>query len=206
MIKMKNKFFYLYITTALTMIIPTNGRFAYGLTLVFELFFLVLFTNLLQSLIKKIKFTEFIKPFTFFFVFVLTVLYEQLIGLFSPFIALTLGFNFYLTALATIPTIFFTSDYIIDLSLGNRLKKTLKQVLLYSLFALFFFLLRDIISFGTVTLPTSYSLLEIKIIKPLFDNNSFFWNSIPFALILLSVIYAIACYINRKFEVVRRFN
>lgn len=206
MIKMKNKFFYLYITTALTMIIPTNGRFAYGLTLVFELFFLVLFTNLLQSLIKKIKLTEFIKPFTFFFVFVLTVLYEQLIGLFSPFIALTLGFNFYLTALATIPTIFFTSDYIIDLSLGNRLKKTLKQVLLYSLFALFFFLLRDIISFGTVTLPTSYSLLEIKIIKPLFDNNSFFWNSIPFALILLSVIYAISCYINRKFEVVRRFN
>lgn len=201
---MKKNIYYLYIAPALSILIPTPARLAYGIILLLELNFLVLLGSLPQSMIKHFNVNEFSKPLSFIFLISFVIIFRQLVSLYSPLIANTLYLNFYLTSIASFPMVLFSDDEITEMSLKVRLKLGLKYSLKFTLFGILYFLLRDLISFGTVTLPGRYQLYEYVIFKKLYENNSFFWNSIPFGLVLIAVFLAIATYIQKKFDIVRR--
>lgn len=199
-----NKPVFAYIAAALSMFVPAPGRLAYGLVLILEIIFLTFFGVLLQSITKKLSAEDFSKPLSFVFLFFLVLIFQQILNILCPFITITLGFNIYLVALSAVPVVFFTSNYIFSQKLSFRLKYTMKHCMIFSFLGFLFFLFRDIFAFGTITLPGRHKLLEIILIPALYEYNSFFFNSIPFALILLSILLAFVSLILRKFEIVRR--
>lgn len=201
---MKNKTVFFYIAAALSIIIPSPGRLGFGIILVLEMFFLVFFGTLLNSLIKHLRIEEFTNLLMFVTLFTLVIIFQQLLSLYSPIFTLTLGFSVYLTALSSMIAGFFASPKVLESSLSFRLSKNMKSTTLFSIVALLFYTVRDIFSFGTITLPGRLGLIEFKIIESLPFNDSFFWNSIPFALIMLAIFTAAATLINRKLEIIRR--
>jgi hypothetical protein len=201
---MNKNIYYLYIAPSLTILIPAPARFAYGIILLVELNFLVLSGILPQSMIKHFKVNEFSKPLYFIFLISFVIVFRQLISLYSPLISNTLYFNFYLTAIASFPMILFTDEEITEMPLKRRLTLGLKNSFKYTVFGLLYFLFRDLISFGTITLPGRHQIIEYVIFKKLFESNSFFWNSIPFGLILLAMFLALTTFIQKKFDIVRR--
>ena len=54
----KKNLMYVYITAYLALLVPTPGRFVYGLTLMLELFLLSIVGVLSVSLVKKLKLQE----------------------------------------------------------------------------------------------------------------------------------------------------
>ncbi|NLM00859.1 MAG: hypothetical protein GX220_05330 [Treponema sp.] len=199
-----NKPIYIYIASCLSMLVPAPARLAYGLILILEVNFITFFSILSQSLIRNLRVDEFSKPLNFAFLFLFVLLYQQILNLYSPIISFTLGFNIYLTALAAIPSVFFTSDYIFSQNLSRRIKYSFKHCYLFSILALFFYVIRDLFAFGTLTFPGRFGIIEFKLIPVLYNFNSFFFNSILFALILLALFLAFVSLINRKFEIIRR--
>ena len=97
---MKNKSTYIFISAYLALLIPTPGRFVYGLTLMLELLLLTCVGLLINALINKLK-LEKIRTVIFMTTMVsFTVLYRQLFIIWQTELALTLGYLFYLPAVS----------------------------------------------------------------------------------------------------------
>lgn len=198
---MKKSPVFVFIAGALSLLVPTTGRFAYGIILVIGLLFITLFTSLCKSLCHSASLDEFIVPVSLVFLSVFTVLYKQLVTIYSPIIAFTLDFSIYLASLSSLMLGFIFSETEDTMSF---LGKNLKHALLFSLFALFFYLLRDYFGYGTITLPARDGLRIYNLPYVHFLDHSFFWSSIPFALLFLALLLALFTLVNRKFDIIRR--
>ena len=110
---MKRRSIYVFITAALAILIPAPGRFVYGLTLLIEVMFILLFGSLMNNLIKKLKLESLEKFFTLLFVISGTIFFRQLMILFQPEVVLNLGFMIYIVpvSLYTIGYVFAYPDY-----------------------------------------------------------------------------------------------
>ena len=100
------------------------------------------------------------------------------------------GFAFFIVAAASvmIPMLFTGSSTL----LKEDLLLQLKSSLLISLFCLVFFLFRDIIGFGTVTLPVWQDILVLKI-PYLYDhlNMLSFIGTIPSVLLITGILLSL---------------
>ncbi|HOS29752.1 MAG TPA: Rnf-Nqr domain containing protein [Treponemataceae bacterium] len=199
---MKKSPVFVFIAGALSLLVPTTGRFAYGIVLVLALLFITFFTSLCRSLCHKLALDEFIVPVCLIFLSVCTVLFKQILMLFSPILAFTLDFSLYLASLSSLILGFVFSDY----SNGTLafLGSNMKHAFLFSLFALFFYFFRDYFGYGTFTLPAREGIIAYNLPSFHFFEHSFFWSSIPFALLFLSLLLAIFTLVNRKFDIIRR--
>lgn len=198
-----NKYLY-YIFTAISfaLLIAAPGRFAFGIIICVELFFLLLISFIFSFLTKKLHIEELNSIFTVIGLVFSTVLYKQIIMWLFPLIALQMSFVFYLPAV---------SSYVIGVVYNNieqstkvSLVENMKIVGIFSIFALIFYAIRDVFGYGTFTLPSAAGLIE----KIIFDTDSFSWAtilaSIPGALILVSVSILIFIFVQNKFKIIKR--
>jgi hypothetical protein len=195
------KSIYVYIAATLAMLIPAPGRFACGIILVLELNVLMLIGTLLNDFINKLELQQVGTVMLLSMLIAVTMLIRQIIAFAIPEMAIQLGFILYLPTVSS----FFIGYMFGDSysSLRNALAKNMKHSFLYSIFALAFFLLRDIAGFGTITLLTSHGIQEIVLYNSGKINALVFFATIPGALVCTAGILILYVYVINKFEVVR---
>lgn len=200
---MKRRSVYVLIATILGILIPAPGRFVYGVTLMLELIFLMLTGTLSTWLVKKIKLEEMTTIIVLMMLISATIIFRQIMIILQPEIMLTLGYLIYL-----MPVSVFMIGYIFlkeDESLIEKLKFNMIHILTFSVYALLFFLLRDLAGFGTFTFfGKNHQIFEKVIISP--DKTGIFsiFASLPGAFILSSVLLFMHIFIRNKFAIVRR--
>ena len=199
---MKRNNIFLYAPIYLALVIPTPGRFVYGFTIFIEMVFLTLIGTLITSLIKKLKFEKMQTPLILITVITGTILFRQLLILICPEVALTLGYVMFLPpiSLFVIGILFKDTDDVLQ----NRLANNMTIIGIFSLFGLLFFLIRDILGFGTFTFfGANHQIFE----KVIITNDRWavfsFIASLPGALTLAGVLLFIAIIIRKKITIVK---
>lgn len=200
---MKRRSVYLLIATILAILVPSPGRFVYGVTLVLELNILMLIGTLSVSLVKKMKLEELNTLIVLIMIISSTILYRQIMIVLQSEIMLTLGFIVYL-----MPVSFFVIGYVFsnnELQLKERLRINMVHILTFSVYALLFFLLRDLFGYGTFTFFGKNHQIYEKVIIPA-DRLGFFsiFASIPGAMILSSILLFIHIYVRNKIAIIKR--
>lgn len=200
---MKRKSTYVFLATALMMLVLAPGRFVYGFVLVVELNLIILTGTLSISLVKKLKLDEIQSVTVLFLMLAATILYRQIIILIQPEIVLTLGFLIYV-----IPLSFYSIGYIFadtENKLSVRLKNNMIQSFVYSVFALLFFLIRDLFGYGTFTFfGTGHQIYEKVIIKAERTGLFSIIASIPGALIFSGILLSIHTFFRNKTDIVKK--
>ena len=199
---MKRRSVYFLIASILAMLVPSPGRFVFGLTLVLELNLLMLISTLTISLVKKLKLEELTTVMLLIVIIASTIFFRQIMIIFQTEIILTLGYLIYL-----MPISVFLIGYVfneMDKPLKERLKFNMVHIMTFSVYALLFFLLRDIAGYGTFTFFGSNNQIYEKVIIPEERIGVFtIFASIPGALILSSVLLFIHIYVRNKFAMIR---
>lgn len=205
MMKKGNLLSYTIIFISLLLSLP--ARFAYGLMGIFFLFLLTLCQSLLENIFYSKNMIAYLRPFSCIFIVFLTIILKGLLILFSPLLAFTMGFSMYLIAAALLLFSFIYSDEENPANGKKIFSKKMSVFLPFALLSLFYFLLRDIISFGTITLPSVKGLFVIELFKMKgFSFIGIFFSSIPGALILLALVVILISHVNKKLEIVRVMN
>ena len=123
--------------------------------------------------------------------------------MFQPEIMLTLGFIIYL-----MPVSFFIIGYVFsntDLPLAERLKFNMMHILTFSVYALLFFLLRDLAGYGTFTFFGKNHQIFEKVL--ILENKTGFFSvfaSIPGAMILSSILLFIHIYVRNMIAIIKK--
>lgn len=197
---MKRRSIYVFLATTLAILVPSPGRFIYGIVLVLELNLLMLVGTASVSLIKKIKMEEMMTVCVIMFLLATTILFRQIFIIFQPEIILTLGFIIFL-----IPVSLFMMGYIFSDSekkLPERLRRNMIHSLTYSVFALLYFLLRDLIGFGTFTFfGKNHQIYEKVIIDSDKLGVGSILASIPGSLILSAILLYVYIFVRNKIDI-----
>lgn len=194
---------YTYIAASLAFLIPFPGRFVYGVVLVIELLFLMLIGTAVTSAADKVKLGELRNVLALIAITSFTILYKEILILTQTEIAMTLGFLLYIPAASS-----FLIGYIFnkpETTILERIKVNMTHTSRFALFALFFFLIRDVFGYGTFTFFGSNHLIYEKI---LFDSDRIsilsFLATIPGALILSSLILFIDVTVSHKMKILTK--
>ncbi|MBP3710585.1 MAG: hypothetical protein J6I73_09350 [Treponema sp.] len=197
---MNKKSIYVYISATLALLVPAPGRFACGILLVLELNVLMFVGTLLRSAVKQLNLVHLGTILLISMLVAFTMLMRQCIALVVPAAALQLGFVMYLPTVSSFLIGYIFGDE--SLSLHQAMARNMTHVFFYSIFALFFFLMRDILGFGTITFVTSRGIVE----KVLFNSSRItlmtFFASIPGALVCTAVILMLYVFIVAKFKII----
>lgn len=189
-----------FLAISLALLIPVAGRFAYAIVLVIAINLFLILGTLFRKLIYKIHQQSLQPVLMAIFLISLAILYKQLLIIYSPVIALTLGFSIYVAAFSsfTIGCLYKKSENNLSIEISTNMKSGFK----FSIFTLCFFLFRDIFGYGTISFPVKNGLAYLKLRS---DSKLFatgiFWSSIPGALILIALIFVISKYINKKIQI-----
>lgn len=198
---MKQNIFDIYITAAFSLIIPITGRMAFGLVTIVELNILVFFTFGFSYLLNFLDIDDLRTISPMIFMVFLAVFLQCLLKIFFPIVAFSMGFSQYLicfSALA-IGTLFPHSEKI---SFKSQFKSLLSLMLPMSIILFCFFALRDVLGYGTLTLPGPWGIMEIKCFRG-FDGIPFF-ASIPFTFICVGLLAALFDFIRTKVIILHR--
>src|SRR5574344_1867518 len=138
---MKNKdSIYSFLAISLTLLIPVAGRFAYAIIIVLSLNLSMIFGTLFRKLVYKIHLQNLQPVLMAVFLIGIAILYKQILIIYSPVIALTLGFSIYMSAFSSfmIGCLYKKSDKSLSTEMSINMKASSK----FSLFTLLFFLVR----------------------------------------------------------------
>ena len=175
---MKKNLFFVFIAASFALLISSPGRLAYGLPLIAELNLLYIGAAAFNLLVKKLDLGDLQEILSLSFIVFAALLFKQLLILYSPVIALALGFSIFLPAASAflLGGVFYGS--------GSSVLGDANTPLFFSAFAFLFFLARDILGYGTISLPIPNGIEEFV----LFDSQSTaflsFFASIPGALLI----------------------
>ena len=174
------------IAVAVSILVPAPGRLAYGIVLLLLLLLLSVLGTAFRFLIKKIKMDDLEPVLTAVMLVSVTVLYKQFLIMISPLTALVLGFVIYLPALSAF--VITGMHRRTEEPLSAQIRSEFFHTGSFCLPALGVFLLRDIVGYGTLTLPSYGGLAELTLIAPK-DRNYLgtFFASAPGALIILAI-------------------
>lgn len=185
---------------SLATLIAVPGRFAFAVALIVLLYFLVVATLVFKRLVLAL-FDEETRSLVMALVLIcLCVLFRQALILFSPLTALVLGLSVFMPAL--------TSFILGNLwsceqsSFSEQMKKELKNCTTFSLLAALFFLLRDVLGYGTFSLPCPSGLWELRLFSPSSSALPLsFFASIPGAVVLLFLCFSLFRIISRRAQI-----
>ena len=182
----KNSLIFLF---ALCPLIPAASHFAYGLVLSADIAWLFLSGLLFSELVKKIApgeagpYIELVCLGASATVFLLV-----LQGIF-PVLSVSLGLYVYITAFSYV-----LLSSIDSFSLHDR---KFLPVVPFIPVLLVFSLCREILGFGTVSLPLPSGMLEITVVPGFAEYGIGFWGTAGGALILLGIFSWLAKYLRR---------
>lgn len=176
---MKKNLYFVFIAASFALLAAAPGRLAYGLPLALELFLLSVSATAFNSLSNKMGLGALQETLSLAFIIFMAVLYKQILVLFSPVIALTLSFLVYIPAAsAFLLAEVFSSP---SPSVSDNARLSAKT----GAFAILFFLLRDVLGYGTVTFPAPGSIKEAVLFNAYDTAFLSFFATIPGALLIL---------------------
>lgn len=200
---MTKKVAFLYVGACLSMFVPAPPRFAYGIVLVLIANMVLLITIPIKVAIDYFKIYRYRTVLLLLVAVTLTIFCYQILTLFSPIMALSVGFVVYLIPLSS-----YTMGFIFlekTNSISEAYKKSLKSNGILSVFGLVFFLLREFLAFGSISFPGMNGIIVFNLPFDFLVTFGFFWKSIPGALILLAGFLVILSLVYRRTEITRRF-
>ena len=183
------------------MFIASPGRFVFGVVICLELILLICINFLFSYLSKKLDLSEFNNVFSLVGLVFFACLYKQIVSIFFPIIALSLSFVFFLPVVTSFVIGISTNAFIEDLQ--KSFSKSVKFSVFFSLYALFIYLIRDILGYGTITYFAKNGFGEIILLNDTFTWTTFF-ASIPGALFIVCVSILLFLIIQNKFKIIQR--
>lgn len=192
---MNRNLIFMYIAVSLVMLVPVPGRLYYGIPVIIVLNLLMVLISLFSKLMDHFRFYT-LKPICILLMLVgLTIFARQILILYSPVTALTMGFIFYMPAISVLMLGRFFDNR------GMTLKKTLevnmKESGFFSIYAIVFFLLRDIVGYGTISFPVPSGIFKLVLPTIPYFSPFTFWASIPGALVLSGGLLAALSFIKK---------
>lgn len=195
---MNKRIYFIFIAASFALLVSASGRLAYGLVLIVEMNLLVLASASFAAFVRRFEFGNLRKVVMLSFVIFATVFFRQILILFSPVIALTLGFVIFLPPV---------SVFLFGNVFAERTpypSDALRQSLVFSAFALVFFFLRDLLGFGTISFPMPNGIGEARF----FDSRSTafcsLFASVPGALLLVVLCMAALLTVQRKMNIIEK--
>ena len=193
---------FMYIAVSLVMLVPVPGRLYYGVPVVIVLNLLMVLTTLFSKLMDHFKFFS-LKPACVLLMLVgLTIFSRQLLILYSPVTALTMGFICYMPTIAVLMLGRFFDNR--GMHLKTALKGNMRESGLFSIYALVFFLLRDVVGYGTISLPIPSGIFKFELPTIAYFSPFTFWASIPGALVLSGGLLASLSFIRQHCGILDR--
>lgn len=197
----KNKT-YFFIAAMLAIFVPAPGRFAYAIVLLLlfniQIATLTFFYHI-SSLLKIEKFRNVLMVLELIFV---TILFKQLLILFCPIMAFTLGFCIYLPALSTVAIQFLFEKR--NKNLSAHFLEGISKSLVFSGYSLLFFLLREILGFATISFPGFKHIIIVHLpIDIMTVSAGAFFSTIPGSLSMIAILLAIYIFVSKKFEIIK---
>jgi Na+-transporting NADH:ubiquinone oxidoreductase subunit NqrD len=200
---MKKKSHLVYIAAAISILLPATGRFAIGIVICIAMLFITFFGTIFNRIIRNLVSKDSAVFYQFVISILLCTIFNQLLALYSPVISIYMNFTVYLAAFSSMIIGFFASEED-DKDFSDTLSHNIMNTLKFCLLTLFFFLIRDYIGYSTFTLPGQFGFIEYKMPSIHQYYKSFFWGSIPCAIVLLALGLALITFISRRFDIVRR--
>lgn len=195
---MKKNLYFVFIAASFALLVAAPGRLAYGLPLIIELNLLMAATMIFHSFIKKLDMGSLSDILTVSFIVFLTILFKQLLTLFSPVITLTLSYCVYIPALS----VFLLAS--VFQSQPAPAENNYENTLWFSLFALVFFLLRDILGYGTISLPAPNGIKESYLFNSYDTAFLSFFATIPGALLILILCMSFLLTVQLKMNAIEK--
>lgn len=199
---MSKKIPIMYLCTALVTLVPIAGRLYYGIPVIILINFLMLTTTLFDYGLCILKIDSLKKTYLMMFLVGMVLFFRQILIFYSPMVALGLGFMLYIP----IAEVLLLGDFFTEHkeNLANTLKQNMRASLIFSLYVFMFFLLREVIGYGTVSLPTPSGMF--KVVFPSFFTLSpfIFFASIPGALVLIGLFYGIMTALSQYADILHR--
>lgn len=199
---MNKSLYFIFTAAAFSMLVCAPGRFAYGFVLMLEFLLIISGASAFSYLVKTLKLENLKSVLNLAFIMFLTIAFKLVLVLVSPVMALTLSFVIYVPAISA----FMLSSVLTneEKTVKDGVAKNLVTSLVFALFTLVFFFVRDVAGFGTITLPAKYGITE----KVLFDvhKSAFFsfFASVPGALMMVAVTVAVIILLQNKFSIIEK--
>ena len=176
---MKKNLYFVFIAASFALLATAPGRLAYGLPLALELFLLSVSATAFNSLTRKFGLGDLQEILSLSFIIFMATLYKQILVLFSPVIALTLSFLVYIPAAsAFLLAEVFSSP---SPSVSDNARLSAKA----GAFSLLFFLFRDVLGYGTISLPVAGGIKELLLFNAYDTGFLSFFATIPGSLLIL---------------------
>lgn len=199
---MNRNIVFMYIAVSLVMLVPVPGRLYYGVPVIIVLNLLMVLTTLFSKFMDYMKLYS-LKPICILFMLVgITIFARQLLILYSPMTALTMGFILYMPAIAVLMLGRFFDNR--GMHLKMALTVNMKESLFFSIYAFVFFLLRDIVGYGTISFPIPSGIFKLELPTLSYFSPFTFWASIPGALVLSGLLLAVLSFIRKYCGILER--
>ena len=195
---MKKNLYFVFIAASFALLSAVPGRLAYGLPLIIELNLLMAASRAFYSFVKKFDMGNLSDILAVSFIVFMTILFKQFLILFSPVIALTLSFCLYIPAL---------SVFLLASVFQNQQNSTasfFETMVWFSVFALLFFLLRDILGYGTLSLPIPNGIKESYLFNSYDTAFLSFFATIPGALLVLLLCMSFLLTVQLKMNAIEK--
>ena len=196
-----SKKIYFYIATNLAFLIPVPGRFAYAVIMALLFNLQMATVTLFFHAIHRLHLANMQNALLSRLIISLCIFYKQLLIIFCPVVALTLGFCIYLPMLASVIMDFFFLDY--EQGGKAHLLENIKKSGIMSIFMLVFFSIRDVFGYGTFTLPGWKRLVVFHLpYNPESTSSSVFLATIPGSLVLIALLLTTYIFLRKKLRIV----
>lgn len=193
---------FMYIAVSLVMLVPVPGRLYYGVPVIIVLNLLMVLTTLFSKFMDYMKLYS-LKPICILLMLVgITIFARQLLILYSPMTALTMGFILYMPAIAVLMLGRFFDNR--GMHLKMALTGNMKESGFFSIYAFVFFLLRDIVGYGTISFPIPSGIFKLELPTLSYFSPFTFWASIPGALVLSGLLLATLSFIRKYCGILER--
>ena len=192
-----SKNIFLYILSLIPIIIATPPYLGCGIIIILLLNLLMILGTTFRFVTNKFNTEHSDKIILLLFLVFFVIIYKRLLVLFSPILGMMLGFALYFVPLSSLclDLLFAKDKYDSPKVFG----KNMKYSGLFSLALFFFFLFREIISFGSISIPVRNG---VKILRFLPWSGSF-WATVPGGFIILGIVLALVILIDKNLDKVR---
>lgn len=194
----------LYISAFLSVVIPVPARFGWGIIMLFTMNVVMILGTTAKYFIRKLDIRELEPVCLLIFLYATTIFCKQLLILYSPMAALTLSFALYLIPISTFILGYILTDKEMDPKI--LFKKNMSASGIFTGYALIFYLIRELLAFGSISFPVKKGIHVIKIIADRMPEYTFFFATIPGAFVILAILVAVFTFIERHVEILRRKN
>ena len=200
---MTNKNFYFYTAAGLTLIVPVAGRFAFGFIMLILFNLQIITTVMFTHLIALLHLEDLKNVLVSIMLISVTIFFKQLVTLYCPIAALTLGFLMYLPALASVFIEFCYKHN--NIPFKDDLLINLRRNGVFSVAAMIIYIVRDIIGYGTITFPAGHSINALYISFGTQETYvGAFIATIPGALVLTAFMLAFFFTAKGNFNMIQR--